>query len=253
MQIRSCRLRQVDRLRVTDRFCSGREPIGVLEDWVELRETLLLRAQAGARRLEDDRRRAEHEADEERIRELRRNPPAGTMPSPQPEQPAKLGIVGIVRQNFRLAQIKSQQSEAKATLKAAYTALRAYFQEVDRYPSSLAVAGFQPYPGGRYVYRAVETEIVGAEQRVDRPELVAEGLRKLATYNAEPHIGPRTFLIMAVTRIEPERLIDLWIIDSFGEPRCITPETTSLEERRRLAWWDSLLATPGKTERSARK
>ncbi len=57
---------------------------------------------------------------------------------------------------------------------------------------------------------------------------------------------------MAVTRIEPERLIDLWVIDSFGDPRCITPESTSLDERRRLSWWDSLLATSGKPESAGR-
>lgn len=205
-------------------------PIARLEDWSELRETLILRAHASARKLDEERKRAEVAADEERIVELVRAAQETLMPRGiEPERPNNL--LGIVT-GIRLFQIRSQQTEAKTYLKAAYTALQVYWQETDRYPATLADAGFQPSPGGRYIYRAVEGEIFGGEQVKDRAALVADGIRVVAHFDTEPHIGTRSFLVMAVTRIEPEGMLDVWFIDRFGEPRCLTPETTDKESRR---------------------
>ena len=89
---------------------------------------------------------------------------------------------------------------------------------------------FQPREIVAFEFRTIETD-------------AAKGLRKLAEYDAEPHIGARSFLIIAVTCVEPEGLIDVWFIDRFGEPRCLTPETTDLKARRTKAWWDSFLTT----------
>lgn len=214
-------------------------PIASLEDWTELRETLILRAQAGANRLESDRRRAEMEVEEERVRELF-NAMADSVVS-HASDPKKPSLFDRLAGNLRSFQIRAQQSEAKANLKSAYTALRSYWYETERYPETLADAGFKPYPGGRYVYRAVAGEIIGAEQMTDRAALVAEGLRVLNRYDAEPHIGLRSFLVMAVARIEPEGFIDVWFIDRFGEPRCLTPETTDQEARLRNAEWEAIL------------
>ena len=215
--------------------------IARLEDWVELRETLLLRAQAGAKRLDEEHARIARAAEEDRIREVLRAARTAVFPASRKGKEIR-GFFGLVAGNFRLAQIRSQQSEAKANLKAAYTAFRAYFQETDRFPPSLGDAGFEPHSGGRYVYRAIDGELVGAEQRSDRPELVAEGLRELARFGGTPHISERDFLVMAVTRFEREALLDVWIIDRFGDPRCLTPETTDVEERKRKERWDALFA-----------
>ncbi|MCP3170167.1 putative DNA binding domain-containing protein [Myxococcus sp. QH3KD-4-1] len=216
-------------------------PISRLEDWIELRETLLIRAWAGAKRLEDERKRAERAADEERVREALRAARDAFIPPVVRDIKPQRGLFKILSGNFRLATIRTHQSEAKTNLKSIYTAFVAYSGETDRFPPSLETAGFKPRPGGKYVYRAVDGEIIGAEQRTDRPELVAAGLRCLARYDARPHISERTFLVMAVARIEPEGLIDVWIVDRFGDPRCLTPETTDAEARR---WNERLDAMP---------
>ncbi|NOJ86842.1 AlbA family DNA-binding domain-containing protein [Myxococcus xanthus] len=207
-------------------------PISRLEDWAELRETLLLRAGEGARHLENDRKRAAQFAEEERVREVLRARRDVFVPPSLTNEATAPGFLGRLLTDFRLSTIKSHQAEAKTNLKSIYTSFRSYYSETDRHPASLEQAGFNPQPNGRYVYRAVPEEIVGAEHRTDRPELVAEGLRHLARYDAEPHIATRTFLVMAVTRIEPEELFDIWIVDRFGDPRCLTPETTNLALRR---------------------
>jgi type IV pilus assembly protein PilA len=47
---------------------------------------------------------------------------------------------------------RSRQSEAKANLKAMFTAEKAFFQEKDRYSTYITVVGFEPERGNRYRY-----------------------------------------------------------------------------------------------------
>jgi type IV pilus assembly protein PilA len=67
-----------------------------------------------------------------------------------------VAIIGILAAiaipNFIKFQARSKQSEAKANLKAMYTAEKAYFQEKDTYSASVATIGFAPERGNRYQY-----------------------------------------------------------------------------------------------------
>jgi type IV pilus assembly protein PilA len=67
-----------------------------------------------------------------------------------------VAIIGILAAlaipNFIKFQARSKQSEAKANLKAAFTAMKAYYQEKDQYSTVAGVIGFVPERNNRYTY-----------------------------------------------------------------------------------------------------
>src|SRR5438105_10914081 len=67
-----------------------------------------------------------------------------------------VAIIGILAAiaipNFIKFQARSKQSEAKANLKAVFTAQKAFFQEKDRYSSLTGEVGFSPERNNRYAY-----------------------------------------------------------------------------------------------------
>src|ERR1700681_3306966 len=67
-----------------------------------------------------------------------------------------VAIIGILADiaipNFIKFQARSKQSEAKANLKAMFTAEKAYIQEKDAYNSLINIVGFSPERNNRYAY-----------------------------------------------------------------------------------------------------
>src|SRR5919109_5353128 len=67
-----------------------------------------------------------------------------------------VAIIGILAAiaipNFIKFQARSKQSEAKANLKAAFTAEKAYIQEKDSYNTLIGIVGFSPERNNRYAY-----------------------------------------------------------------------------------------------------
>jgi type IV pilus assembly protein PilA len=67
-----------------------------------------------------------------------------------------VAIIGILAAiaipNFIKFQARSKQSEAKANLKAAFTAMKAYYQEKDKYSTLVQEIGFVPERNNRYAY-----------------------------------------------------------------------------------------------------
>jgi type IV pilus assembly protein PilA len=67
-----------------------------------------------------------------------------------------VAIIGILAAiaipNFIKFQARSKQSEAKANLKAAFTAEKAFIQEKDRYETLINIVGFSPERNNRYAY-----------------------------------------------------------------------------------------------------
>jgi type IV pilus assembly protein PilA len=67
-----------------------------------------------------------------------------------------VAIIGILAAiaipNFIKFQARSKQSEAKANLKGAFTAEKAYFAEKDKYSSLVTEVGFIPERNNRYAY-----------------------------------------------------------------------------------------------------
>jgi len=68
-----------------------------------------------------------------------------------------VAIIGILAAiaipNFIKFQARSKQSEAKANLKAVFTAEKAFRSEKDRYSQYVGEVGFQPERNNRYAYR----------------------------------------------------------------------------------------------------
>src|SRR5437660_7661995 len=67
-----------------------------------------------------------------------------------------VAIIGILAAiaipNFIKFQARSKQSEAKANLKAMFTAEKAFYQEKDRFSSLVGEVGFSPERNNRYNY-----------------------------------------------------------------------------------------------------
>jgi type IV pilus assembly protein PilA len=67
-----------------------------------------------------------------------------------------VAIIGILAAiaipNFIKFQARSKQSEAKANLKAMFTAEKAYIQEKDAYNTLINIVGFAPERNNRYAY-----------------------------------------------------------------------------------------------------
>jgi type IV pilus assembly protein PilA len=72
-----------------------------------------------------------------------------------------VAIIGILAAiaipNFIKFQARSKQSEAKANLKALFTAEKAFFQEKDKFSSLVGEVGFAPERNNRYAYFAAAT------------------------------------------------------------------------------------------------
>src|SRR5258707_14566188 len=69
-----------------------------------------------------------------------------------------VAIIGILAAiaipNFIKFQARSKQSEAKANLKAMFTAEKAYLQEKDKFSTLVREVGFAPERNNRYAYFA---------------------------------------------------------------------------------------------------
>jgi type IV pilus assembly protein PilA len=67
-----------------------------------------------------------------------------------------VAIIGILAAiaipNFVRFQARSKQSEAKANMKAIFTAQKAFFQEQDRFSTATGELGFEPERNNRYAY-----------------------------------------------------------------------------------------------------
>src|SRR5205085_1607590 len=74
-----------------------------------------------------------------------------------------VAIIGILAAiaipNFIKFQARAKQSEAKANLKAVYTAEKAYYQEKDTYSNEVGRIGFAPERGNRYAYDLDATRV----------------------------------------------------------------------------------------------
>ena len=75
-----------------------------------------------------------------------------------------VAIIGILAAiaipNFIKFQARSKQSEAKANLKAAFTAEKAYLQEKDNYSIYINIVGFTPERNNRYAYWLDSTTVL---------------------------------------------------------------------------------------------
>jgi type IV pilus assembly protein PilA len=157
-----------------------------------------------------------------------------------------VAIIGILAAiaipNFIRFQARSKQGEAKANLKAMFTAERSFFQEKDRYSQYQNEVGFSPERGNRYAYRLEKTTCAsGAEDRsaatttpgqndtcvqVDVLKYTSESGNPLPTFTAAkggmPNADPGVygtcpscnFMGTATGNIDNDAAYDSWFISS---------------------------------------
>ena len=157
-----------------------------------------------------------------------------------------VAIIGILAAiaipNFIRFQARSKQGEAKANLKAMFTAERSFFQEKDRYSQYQNEIGFSPERGNRYAYRLEKGACAsGAEDRsgattapgqndtcvsVDVLKYTSESATPLPTFTAAKSNMPNTdeglygtcpscnFMGTATGNIDNDPAYDSWFISS---------------------------------------
>jgi type IV pilus assembly protein PilA len=157
-----------------------------------------------------------------------------------------VAIIGILAAiaipNFIKFQARSKQSEAKANLKASFTAEKAYIQEKDAFSTVIAIVGFAPERNNRYAYfldsvtptltdRSGTAETVPAGANGIGVDTFRYGAGAAQTYTAStctttPAMatgitgtapGPWNWTGMARGNIDTDATIDMWTIST--QPR----------------------------------
>ena len=159
-----------------------------------------------------------------------------------------VAIIGILAAiaipNFIKFQARSKQSEAKANLKAIFTAQKAFFQEKDRFSSLTGEVGFEPERNNRYAY-FLDGTTVAMEDRsttliTPATSYTAIGVDVFkyttAAITALPSglgcgsvpavVAPPTpsFVSVAYGNIDADAVLDMWSISS--DSRVFTPSAT---------------------------
>src|SRR5689334_4543568 len=150
-----------------------------------------------------------------------------------------VAIIGILAAiaipNFIKFQARSKQSEAKANLKAIFTAQKAFFQEKDRFSSLTGEVGFEPERNNRYAYflnasGTYEGRTTSTITQATTYNGVLVDIFKYGTNNSMDQTAPATlctgsgtvgvsgtppsFVAAAAGNIDADSSIDSWTISS---------------------------------------
>lgn len=151
-------------------------------------------------------------------------------------------LAAIAVPNFLKFQARSKQSEAKANLKAIFTAQRAFFQENDRFSSMTGEVGFEAERNNRYAYflfptgtledRSTSTIAPASTYTGIQVDLFKFGSLTSQTYAATAcgsaagvvSAAPSSFVATAQGNVDGDATIDQWSISS--RTRQFTPGGT---------------------------
>jgi type IV pilus assembly protein PilA len=160
-------------------------------------------------------------------------------------------LAAIAIPNFIKFQARAKQSEAKANLKAAFTAEKAYIQERDAFNTLINIVGFSPERNNRYAYflsstgtlesRAAATKVSAAGDTgvdVDTYRYAGSSQPYLAstcvpvtTGPANPGIsgtapGPFDWAGQAQANLDTDATIDTWSISTASRTYPATVDVT---------------------------
>ena len=146
-----------------------------------------------------------------------------------------VAIIGILAAiaipNFIKFQARSKQSEAKANLKAMFTAEKAFFHEKDRFSTLVGEVGFSPERNNRYAYFLSSNVMPDTRSGTTAATSVtAQGIQAdvfkgyadttafpIFTCNGTPAAAPgNTFVGAASGNIDTDSTLDLWTISTDG-------------------------------------
>jgi len=141
-------------------------------------------------------------------------------------------LATIAIPSFIQLQARSKQSEAKANLKALYTAQKAYFQEKDRFSAFVGDIGFKPERNNRYSYylngidavhitdRSGPTELVHALDTGIGGDIFKYGpgafIAVPLSCGTQPFVTTDAFLGAAEGNVDADPTVDEWSIASSG-------------------------------------
>jgi len=144
-------------------------------------------------------------------------------------------LAAIAIPNFVKFQAKSKQSEAKANLKSAFTAEKAYAQEKDIYNPAINIVGFLPERNNRYAYFLSNTGALQDRSAVALPAGggetgVAVDVFKYGATSAQNYAdgcaatgpksaglsgtGPYEWTGIAIGQIDSDTTLDTWSIST---------------------------------------
>ena len=167
-----------------------------------------------------------------------------------------VAIIGILAAiaipNFIKFQARSKQSEAKANLKASFTAMKAFYQEKDRYSSIVTEIGFVPERNNRYAYflngaavvlssrlTAVETYAAGSNGigvdefkgytvvSYQQSACTGTGIPDANTWNDA--VGAPQWTVFAVGNVDGDTDLDHWSISTGSRSFPATATATCMQ------------------------
>ena len=146
-----------------------------------------------------------------------------------------VAIIGILAAiaipNFIKFQARSKQSEAKANMKAMFTAEKAFFQEKDRFSTYVGEVGFAPERNNRYAYFLTSSIVPDVRTTgIATTSTTAQGIQAdlfkgyadttvapTYTCNGTPSTTPGgTFVGGASGNIDTDTTFDTWSISTDG-------------------------------------
>ncbi|WP_375773469.1 hypothetical protein NR798_22200 [Archangium gephyra] len=127
---------------------------------------------------------------------------------------AMVGIMAAIAiPNFVKFQARAKQAEAKANLKAAFTAQRVYLYEKDRWGRTFEEIGFEPEPGRRYTY-CLGRQCLPCDKEGCKVAPAPSPCQGLTSVGKGPQEG---FSICAYGNLDSDDTWDVWVIDQTGE------------------------------------
>jgi type IV pilus assembly protein PilA len=161
-----------------------------------------------------------------------------------------VAIIGILAAiaipNFIKFQARSKQSEAKANLKASFTAMKAFFQEKDRYSDKVQEIGFVPERNNRYAYFLNATGTLSNRSTAVETYTAAGtdtgiGVDQFKTYSAITYAasacsgapqnaagswndaGGLQYTVLARGNVDSDSVLDIWSISTGSRDFGATP------------------------------
>jgi type IV pilus assembly protein PilA len=161
-----------------------------------------------------------------------------------------VAIIGILAAiaipNFIKFQARSKQSEAKANLKASFTAMKAFFQEKDRYSDKVQEIGFVPERNNRYAYflnstGTLSNRLTAVETYTAAGTDTGIGVDEFKTYTAIAYAasacsgapqnaagswndaGGLQYTVLARGNVDSDSVLDIWSISTGSRDFGATP------------------------------
>ena len=119
---------------------------------------------------------------------------------------------------FQKYQARAHQEEPRERLLSIHMSEQVHRAKTGAYCPDPATCGIVPLSGTHYVYFVSPGQALGGHEAGDRTHLQQMGSTMLASMGIVPHMGPDDYLVAAVGNPDGDPDLDVWTIDTAGEP-----------------------------------